>query len=94
MKITLIPSRKLVMLSAAFCAVMLACSQNASALNLTVGNNQYLGQIIPGTDGNAERTAYVNNMIGMNLGGFGLFMNQALTDQPIILVPCPRPYSL
>jgi VPDSG-CTERM motif len=77
MKITLIPSRKLIMLSAAICAVMLACSQNASALNLTVGNNQYLGQIIPGTDGNAERTAYVNNMIGMNLGGAGLFMNQA-----------------
>ena len=65
------------MLSAAICAVMLAYSQNASALTLTVGNNQYLGQIIPGTDGNAERTAYVNNMIGMNLGGFGLFMNQA-----------------
>ena len=55
---------------------MLAFSHNASALTLTVGDNKYLGQIIPGTDGNAQRTAYVNYMIGMNTGGFGLFMNQ------------------
>jgi hypothetical protein len=76
MKINLIPSKKLALLSAVFCAVMLAGSHNASALTLTVGDNRYLGQIIPGTDGNAERTAYVNHMIGMNLGGVGLFMNQ------------------
>jgi hypothetical protein len=76
MKINLIPSKKLALLSAAFCAVMLAFSHNASALTFTVGDNKYLGQIIPGTDGNAERTAYVNHMIGMNPGGFGLFMNQ------------------
>ena len=76
MKINLIPSKKLALLSAAFCAVMLACSDNASALTLTVGYNKYLGQIIPGTGGNAQRTAYVNHMIGMNLGGFDLFMSQ------------------
>jgi hypothetical protein len=76
MKINLIPSKKLALLSAVFCAVMLVGSHDASALTLTVGDNRYLGQIIPGTDGNAERTAYVNHMIGMNLGGFGLFMNQ------------------
>jgi hypothetical protein len=77
MKINLIPSKKLALLSAAFCAVMLAFSHNASAL--TVGDNKYLGQLITGTGGNAERTAYVNYMIGMNPGGFGLFMNQVFT---------------
>ena len=62
---------KLLMLLAA--VAMLAFSHNASAL--TVGDNKFLGQLIPGTGGNAERTAYVNYMIGMN-PGFGLFMNQ------------------
>jgi VPDSG-CTERM motif len=76
MKINLIPSKKLALLSAAFCAVMLAFSHNASALTLTVGDNKFLGQLIPGTSGNAQRTAYVNHMIGMGPGDFGLFMNQ------------------
>jgi hypothetical protein len=66
-------SKPLMILAA---VAMLAFSHNASALTLTVGDNKYLGQIIPGTDGNAERTAYVNHMIGMITGGFGLFMNQ------------------
>src|ERR1700747_1889198 len=72
----LILSKKLALISVAFCAVMLAFSHNASALTLSVGDNNYLGQVIPGTDGNAERTAYVNHMIAMNVGGVGLFMNQ------------------
>jgi hypothetical protein len=76
MKMNLIPAKKLALLSAAFCAVMLAFSQNASALSLTVGDNNYLGQIIPGSGGNAERTAYVNHMIGMNTGAFDIFMGQ------------------
>jgi hypothetical protein len=71
-----IAPHKLALLFAAFCAMMLAFGHNASALTLTVGDNKYLGQIIPGTGGNAERTAYVNHMIGMNPGGFDLFMNQ------------------
>jgi hypothetical protein len=62
---------KLLMLLAA--VAMLAFSHNSSAL--TVGDNKFLGQLIPGTDGNAERTAYVNYMIGMN-PGLGLFMGQ------------------
>ena len=62
---------KLLMLLAA--VAMLAC-HNASAL--TVGDNKFLGQLIPGTGGNAERTAYVNHMIGMNTGDIGVFMNQ------------------
>jgi hypothetical protein len=76
MKVNLIPSKKLALLSAGFCAVMLAFSHNASALTLTFGDNNFLGQMIPGTGGIPERTAYVNHMIGMNPGGFGLFMNQ------------------
>jgi VPDSG-CTERM motif len=71
-----IAPHKLALLSAAFCAVILAFSHNASALTLTVGDNKFLGQIIPGTDGNAERTAYVNHMIGMHTGDIGVFMNQ------------------
>ena len=63
---------KLLMLLAA--VAMLAFSHNASAL--TVGDNKYLGQLIVGTGGNAERTAYVNYMIGMHTGDIGLFMNQ------------------
>ena len=74
MKITLIPSKKLVLLSAAFCAVMLAFSHNASAVTvLAPDDNHYLGKIIPGAAGNA---AYVNHMINMSTGGFDLFMNQ------------------
>jgi hypothetical protein len=65
------PLSKLLILLAA--VAMLAFSHNSSAL--TVGDNKFLGQLIPGTDGNAERTAYVNYMIGMN-PGLGLFMGQ------------------
>jgi VPDSG-CTERM motif len=79
MKMNLIPSKKLALLSAAFCAVMLVFSHNASALTLTVGDNKYLGQLIPGTSGNAQRTAYVNHMIGMGPGDLGLFMGQVFT---------------
>ena len=63
---------KLLMLLAA--VAMLAFSHNSSAL--TVGDNKFLGQLIPGTSGNAQRTAYVNHMIGMGPGDFGLFMGQ------------------
>jgi hypothetical protein len=63
---------KLLMLLAA--VAMLAFSHNASAL--TVGDNKYLGQLFLGTGGNAERTAYVNHMIGMHTGDIGVFMNQ------------------
>jgi hypothetical protein len=76
MKINLMPSKKLALLSAGFCAVMLAFSHNASALTLTVGDSNFLGQVMPGTGGIPARTAYVNHMIGMNCGGFGLFMSQ------------------
>lgn len=80
MKLNLIPSKKVALLSVAFCAVMLAFSHNASAItSLTVGDSKYLGQLITGTGGNAARTAYVNYMIGMNPNTSGLFMSQFFT---------------
>src|SRR5437773_12569728 len=68
MKINIIPKKKLAILSAAFCAVMLAFSHNATAL--TIGDNQELGTVFFGIpSGDDDRTAYVNAMIGLALGG-------------------------
>ncbi len=68
MKLKMIPTNKLAVLSAAFCAVMLAFSTNASAL--TIGDNQELGKVFFGIpSGNDDRTAYVNAMIGLAPGG-------------------------
>ncbi len=68
MKINIIPTKKLAVLSAAFCAVMLAFSTNASAL--TIGDSQELGFVDPGLPaGDANRTLFVNTMIGLALGG-------------------------
>lgn len=58
------------MLSAAFCAAMLALSHNASAL--TIGDTHELGQVRPPVpEGDADITQYVNFMIGLALGGSG-----------------------
>jgi hypothetical protein len=68
MKVKIIPTKKLAMLSAAFCAVTLAFSHNASAL--TIGDSQELGFVDPGLPaGDANRTLFVNTMIGLALGG-------------------------
>ncbi len=68
MKLKMIPTNKLAMLSAAFCAVMLAFSQNASAL--TIGDNQELGKVFFGIpSGDDNRLTYVNAMIGLPLNG-------------------------
>jgi hypothetical protein len=61
-------SNKLALVSAAVCALMLAASHNASAL--TIGDNQELGFVEFGIpSGDANRTLYVNTMIGLSLGG-------------------------
>ena len=68
MKVKIIPTKKLAMLSAALCAVMLAFSHNASAL--TIGDSQELGFVDPGLPASdANRTLFVNTMIGLALGG-------------------------
>jgi hypothetical protein len=67
MKLKMIPTNKLAVLSAAFCAVMLAFSTNASAL--TIGDSQELGKVFFGIpSGDDARTNYVNHLIGMALG--------------------------
>jgi hypothetical protein len=68
MKVKIISTKKLAMLSAAFCAVMLAFSHNASAL--TIGDSQELGFVDRGLPaGDADRTLFVNTMIGLALNG-------------------------
>jgi hypothetical protein len=70
MKINLIPTKKLAVLSAAFCAAMLAFSPNAKAL--TFGDANDLGQVLFGIpSGNADRTQYVNTLISLAPGTTG-----------------------
>src|SRR5437763_781617 len=80
MKLNIPPTKNLPFLSMAFCAVMLAFSQNASAyrmplppsINLTIGDNHELGQVqTPTPEGDAAITQYVNFMIGLSLGDSG-----------------------
>jgi hypothetical protein len=89
MKRNIVPSNKLALLSAAFCAVMLAFSHNASATrivagintpttNLTIGDAHELGTSNPGTAGDAVRTLLVNHLIGMTLNSTDTFLGEAL----------------
>jgi len=71
-------SNKLALVSTAVCALMLAFSHNASAtphvfppsINLAIGDAHELGFASPGLPaGDADRTLFVNSMIGLALGG-------------------------
>ena len=63
------------MLSAAFCAVMLAFSHNASALSF--GGTEDLGQVLFGIpSGDVDRTNYVNHLIDMVPGTSDSFSGQ------------------
>src|SRR4030095_6789900 len=67
MKMNIVPTQKLALLSAAVSAVMLALSHNASAL--AIGDSQELGFVDPGLpSGDANRTLFVNTMIGLAVG--------------------------
>jgi len=75
MKLNILPTNKLAMLSAAFCAVMLAFSHNASAL--TFGDAHDLGQVLFGIpSGDVDRTNYVNHLIDMAPGTSDSFSGQ------------------
>ncbi|PYJ22645.1 MAG: hypothetical protein DME99_04870 [Verrucomicrobia bacterium] len=75
MKINRIPTKKLALLSAAFCAVMLAFTHNASAL--TFGDTRDLGQVLFGIpSGDADRLNYVNHLIDMAPGTSDTFSGQ------------------
>ena len=77
MKIGAISRGKLTQLLTAFCAVILASSDDAKAIGyrlppikLASGDQHELGQVLPGTlGGDADREQYVNFMIGLSLGG-------------------------
>jgi hypothetical protein len=76
MKINLIPTKKLALLSAAFCAAMLAFTNNASAVTV-LGDANELGTAFtnsfpaPPPLTNFDKTDLVNGVIGLGLGGHG-----------------------
>jgi protein with PEP-CTERM/exosortase system signal len=78
MNTNIVPPKKVGPLSVVLCAVMLAFAQNAGATphalppstSLTIGDAHELGKVFFGEpSGDANRTAYVNAMIGLALGG-------------------------
>ena len=80
MKLNIIPTPKIAMLCAAFCAALFAFNQNAHALTLSIGDQHELGFVDFGIpSGDADRTAYVNHLIGMGLGTADTFMNNSFT---------------
>ena len=81
MKINLISTNKLAMLSAAVCAVMLAFGHNASAdTDLTFDDQYVVGTISPAAPANPANVAsYINFMITLAPGDSGTFSGQTIT---------------
>ena len=81
MKINIIPTNKLAMLSAAVCAVMLAFSHNASA-DATLGffpDTHVVGTISPGAPADpADVASYINFMTALTPGTSGTFAGQTI----------------
>jgi hypothetical protein len=82
MKINLIPTNKLAMLSAVVCAGMLAFSHNVSA-DTTLGffpDTHVVGTITPGAPADpADVATYINFMIALPSPGVGTFAGQTIT---------------
>ena len=88
MKINIIPTTKIAMLCAAFCAALFAFNQNAHAL--TIGDQQELGFVNFGIpSGDADRTAYVNHLIGMGLNTSDTFMGNTFFRSGHAFSPMP-----
>jgi hypothetical protein len=88
MKLNTILTNKLALLSAAFCAVMLAFSTNASAL--IIGDAHELGFVNFGVpSGDADRTTYVNHLIDMALGTSDVADGQTYTRSNNDFGPLP-----
>jgi hypothetical protein len=88
MKLSMILTNKLAPLSAAFCALMLAFSTNASAL--IIGDAHELGFVNFGIpSGDAARTTYVNHLIGMALGTSDVADGQTYTRSNNDFGPLP-----
>ena len=65
----IVPSKKLLLVAAAFCAAMLAFSPNAKASTLNFADANDLGFVGSGIpSGDQARTNYVNHLIGMAPG--------------------------
>jgi hypothetical protein len=78
MKINLIPTKKIALLSVAICAALFALNQNARAL--TIGDTHELGFVEFGIpSGDQDRTNYVNHLIGMGLGTTETALGQTFT---------------
>ena len=89
------------------CAVILASVSDARAnriplpptINLAIGDQHELGQVIPPTpEGDADITQYVNFMIGLSLGGSGHVIigphNSLVTRSMNGFGPLPGPATL
>jgi hypothetical protein len=82
------PTKKLALLSAAFCVAMLAFSHNANAL--TIGDDHELGFVEFGIpSGDQDRTNYVNHLIGMALGTTEVALGQTFTRSMNDFGPLP-----
>jgi hypothetical protein len=89
MKINIIPTNKLVMLSAVVCAVMLAFSQNASALGFFPDPHS-LGTISPDAPASeADEASYINFMISLAPGGSGTFNGNNITRSTNVFANLP-----
>jgi len=93
MKINIVPSNKLALLSAAVCAAMFAFNHNASAnrvvggistpnaTNLTFNDVHVVGTITPAVPADPTSVAsYINFMIGLTSGTSGTFHNPPHTQ--------------
>jgi hypothetical protein len=88
MKLNIIPTTKLAMLCAAFCAALFAFNQNAHAL--TIGDEHELGFVDFGIpSGDQDRTNYVNHLIGMGLGTTDQALGQTFTRSNNDFGPLP-----
>jgi hypothetical protein len=93
MKINIIPTNKLAMLSAVVCAVTLAFTNNASA-DADLGffpDPHVVGTISPGAPADpADVATYINFMIALAPGGSGTFAGQTITRSTNLFGSLPQ----
>jgi hypothetical protein len=95
----IVPLKNLAVLAAAFCTATFAFNHNASAiphalpptLILTIGDSHELGFVNFGIpSGDADRTAYVNHLIGMAVDTQGDALGQHFTRSNNAFSPLPQ----
>jgi hypothetical protein len=93
MKINIIPTNKLAMLSAVACAVMLAFTSNAGA-DTNLGffpDTHVVGTISPGAPADpADVATYINFMIGLLPGQSGTFSGQTIQRSINLFASLPQ----